>query len=75
MWAIAETVPPEWYGGDLAEIERLMEQMLKRRGRVRELIAAFRDSEREPFPFWGRSVSAAMPRQFSEMGDAGRFVM
>jgi hypothetical protein len=75
LWAIAEAVPPEWYGGDLSEIERLMEVLLRRRGRVRDLIAAVRDSEREPFPFWGRSVSAAVPRQFGEASGVGGFVM
>ncbi len=75
LWTIAEAVPPEWYGGDLAEIERLMETLLERRGRVRELIAAFRDSSREPFPFWGQTVSAAVPRQFGEVTGAGGFVM
>ena len=24
LWAIAEAVPPEWYGGDLSQIEQLM---------------------------------------------------
>src|ERR1700742_416719 len=47
LWEIAEGVPPEWYGGDGATIERLMETMLARRSRVRELIGAFRDSNRE----------------------------
>ncbi len=42
LWRIAEEVPPEWYGGDTRTIERLMEQMLARRGRVRELIGSFR---------------------------------
>ncbi len=37
------------------DLERLMEQMLRRRGRVRELIASFRDSDREPFPNWDRA--------------------
>ena len=53
LWRIAEEVPPEWYGGDTRLIEALMETMLKRRSRVRELITAFRNSEREPFPKWG----------------------
>jgi hypothetical protein len=75
LWAVAEAVPPEWYGGDLREIERLMEKLLVRRGRVRELIAAFRDSDREPFPLWGRTKTVAMPRQFAETEDVGRFVM
>ena len=75
LWAIAEAVPPEWYGGDLNEIEQLMETLLKRRSRVRELIAAFRDSNREPFPFWGESVTVAMPKHFAEVTVTGRFVM
>ncbi|HEY0794610.1 MAG TPA: HipA family kinase [Acidisarcina sp.] len=54
VWAIAETIPPEWYGGDLAELERLVEQLLERRGRVRELIGMFRDSSRQPFVNWVR---------------------
>jgi hypothetical protein len=75
LWAIAEAVPPEWYGGDLADIERLMETLLKRRGRVRDLIAEFRDSNREPFPFWGKSVTVTMPKQFADVPVTGRFVM
>ncbi len=64
LWKIAEEVPPVWYGGDLRTIERLMEQLLARRGRVRELIASFRDSEREPFPQWGAAATMAVPRNF-----------
>ena len=75
LWAIAEAVPPEWYGGDTAQIERLMEQMVKRQGRVRELIAAFRDSDREPFPMWARSVTIAVPRQFPVAAVESKFVM
>ena len=75
LWAIAEAVPPEWYGGDLADIERLMESLLLRRGRVREMISSFRDSSREPFPFWGRSVKLALPKQFAEADGVGKFVM
>jgi hypothetical protein len=75
LWAIAEAVPPEWYGGDLTEIEQLMETLLKRRSRLRELIGSFRDSDREPFPFWGKSVTMAMPKQFADVNGVGRFVM
>jgi hypothetical protein len=53
LWKIAEEVPPEWYGGDPGTVERLMETLLERRSRVRELIGQFRDSDREPFPKWG----------------------
>ena len=66
LWDIADMVPPEWYGGDMTQIERLLEQMLRRRGRVRELIASFRDSNREPFPMWETKMSAVVPRQFVE---------
>jgi len=75
LWSIAEAVPPEWYGGDTAQIERLMEQMLARRGRVRELIVSFRDSNREPFPLWARKPSVVVPRQFAEISVTGKFVM
>jgi hypothetical protein len=74
LWAIAEAVPPEWYGGDTATIERLMEEMLKRRGKVRSLIAAFRDSDREPFPRWNTSVSVALG-QFAAYQGAGGLLM
>ena len=75
LWEIAEAVPPEWYGGDLATIERLMEQMLARRSRVRELIGSFRDSNREPFPNWVAGATVVVPRQFAEVTVAGKFVM
>lgn len=71
---IAERVPPEWYG-DPAELERLMEQLMQRRKRVRELIAAFRDSNREPFPNWGRKSSIVVPRSFEVPATAAKFVM
>jgi hypothetical protein len=73
LWDIADMVPPEWYLGDMTTIERLLEQLLRRRGRVRELIASFRDSNREPFPLWEKKLSIAVPPQFAE-GSAGKFV-
>ena len=75
LWTIAEEVPPEWYGGDLGTIERLMEQLLVRRGRVRELIESFRDSDREPFPNWGAAKSVVVPRRFAVARAAGNLVM
>jgi len=53
VWAAANEVPPEWYGGDLNEMERLVEKLLQRRSRIRELIEGFGKSERKPFPKWG----------------------
>jgi hypothetical protein len=52
IWGIAEGVPPEWYGGSISEMEELVEKLLARRSRVRELIDSFRESSREPFPNW-----------------------
>ena len=75
LWGIAESVPPEWYGGNLHEMERLMEQMMKRRGRVRDMIASFRDSEREPFPNWENSSKVVVPRLFTTGGEESKFVM
>ena len=75
LWQIAEAVPPEWYGGDTAVIERLMEQMMARRSRVRELIASFRDSNREPFPMWDAAKKIVVPRQFAEASVVSKFVM
>ncbi len=53
VWAAASEVPPEWYGGDLAEMEALVEKLLARRSRIRELIEVFGKSDRRPFPKWG----------------------
>jgi hypothetical protein len=75
LWAIAESVPPEWYGGDLTVMERLMEQMLRRRSQVRDLIGQFRDSDREPFPMWASKRKIVVPRQFVVVGEVGKFVM
>jgi len=52
VWAAANEVPPEWYGGDLSEMEALVEKLLARRSRIRELIEGFGKSDRRPFPKW-----------------------
>ncbi len=75
LWQIAETVPPEWYGGNLADIERLVEHLLSRRSRVRELILSFRDSDRAPFPLWAPSAAVAVPQNFAEPAGSKDFVM
>jgi hypothetical protein len=53
VWDAANEVPPEWYGGDLSEMEALVEKLLQRRSRIRELIEGFGKSDRRPFPKWG----------------------
>jgi hypothetical protein len=50
IWACAD-VPPEWCG-DTDTLERLVQELVRRRSRVRELIHTFRKSNREPFPHW-----------------------
>jgi hypothetical protein len=74
LWNIADMLPAEWYGGDMTAVEKLLEQLLRRRQRVRELIASFRDSNREPFPLWEKKETIVVPRQFAE-GALGKFVM
>ncbi len=49
---IAEEIPPEWYEDDREGLERLLEQLLRRRQRVPELIRQARDTYRQPFPEW-----------------------
>jgi len=63
VWAAASEVPPEWYGGDLSEMEALVEKLLVRRSRIRELIEGFGRSDREPFPKW-----AGMGKKVEEDG-------
>jgi hypothetical protein len=63
VWTAANEVPPEWYGGDLSEMEALVEKLLARRSRIRELIEMFGKSDRKPFPKWG-----AMGKENGEEG-------
>ncbi len=65
LWAIVEEIPPEWYGDDEEALVRLVEQLIARRSRVREMVEAFRDSDRRPFPNWGGKLEMAR-RQFLE---------
>lgn len=66
IWAIAETVPPNWYGGNLEDMERLVLALLERRSRVRELIVQFRESSRGPFPKWMEGEEAVKKGLFAE---------
>ncbi len=64
IWGAAEAVPPEWYNGDLAGMEALVEELVKRRSTVRELITSFRESSRDPFPNWGKKERNAPDEEF-----------
>jgi hypothetical protein len=52
VWSLAEEIPPEWYGGEWDELDRLVRTLIARRRLVRDLINAFRVSSRMPFPRW-----------------------
>ncbi len=55
LWRCAERVPPEWFDNDYQALQRLVEALYERRSKIRDLIAAFHDSVRNPFPNWGES--------------------
>lgn len=57
LWRCAECIPPEWYDHDSEALENLVQALYERRPKIRDLIAAFRDSSRNPFPNWRRSDS------------------
>jgi len=67
VWAAANEVPPEWYGGDLAEMESLVERLLARRSRIRELIEGFGKSDRKPFPKWGEPFKESAEDGWKDM--------
>jgi HipA-like kinase len=52
VWTLAGEIPPEWYGGEWDELEKLVRTLIGRREKVRGLIDAFRISPRKPFPGW-----------------------
>ena len=56
---IAGEIPPQWIANDWKALQKLVNQIIERRGKVRELIAAFRDSSRQPFPAWVDAARAA----------------
>lgn len=58
LWSIAESVPPEWYEGDWNALEEVLEVLLRRRAQVRELVAQFAASSRQPFPKWKANAKA-----------------
>jgi hypothetical protein len=68
VWSAANEVPPEWYGGDQADMEKLIEKLLARRSRIRELIEAFRESDRRPFPNWGTTKGEIADRERMRAG-------
>ncbi len=58
IYAAGEEIPPEWYG-NLTELEALLERLVRRRSRVRELIWDVRNSPRAPFENWQDAAQEA----------------
>jgi hypothetical protein len=56
IWDLVNEIPPEWYGSESEELEKLARALIARRRMVRELIAAFRASPRNPFPGWSEQA-------------------
>lgn len=63
LWNIAASVPDQWYDGECGEFERLIDVLLTRRNRVRELIDQFRQSDARPFPLWQIKAQTAVKSQ------------
>jgi hypothetical protein len=51
LQCIADEIPCEWYG-ERDELQRLLDCLLERRSKVRQLIGDFRTSSRKLFPNW-----------------------
>ena len=56
---IAGDIPPEWVANDWPALEKLVETIIARRAKIRDLIMAFRESSRQPFPNWVHVKAAA----------------
>jgi hypothetical protein len=54
IWDCAAGIPQEWCGPDPGALPRLVEELHRRRSKIRELITAFRLSSRNPFSNWVR---------------------
>lgn len=55
---IADTIPPEWYESDWGSLQRLLEQLDRRRRKVRDLLWDTRRAKPEVFPRWNCRVAA-----------------
>jgi hypothetical protein len=62
LWSCAAGLPEEWYEADRSALERLIEQLYRRRLIIRDLIDQFRRSSRNPFPNWDRGAAPAPAR-------------
>jgi hypothetical protein len=49
---VYKEIPGEWYGFETEALERMLEQLLRRRKLVRELVVSAWKSSAQPFPNW-----------------------
>ncbi len=49
---VAGQIPPEWYDFQAEPLDKLSEQLLRRKNLVRELIISAHNSSAHPFPNW-----------------------
>jgi hypothetical protein len=49
---VAGQIPPEWYDFQAEPLDKLLEQLLRRKNLVRELIISAHNSSAHPFPNW-----------------------
>ena len=52
LWPLLDEIPPEWHGGAIEEMGRMLSRLSVRRSRVRDLILDFENSSRNPFTNW-----------------------
>ena len=52
IWECAAPIPSEWCGPNSGALPQLVEKLYERRSMIRNLITAFRNSNRNPFPNW-----------------------
>jgi hypothetical protein len=58
VWEAASGIPQEWYGGDMAALEALVEKLIQRRSQIHSMIDGVRRTDGDLFPNWGKSAHA-----------------
>jgi hypothetical protein len=64
LWRCAAGIPHEWFEHDGEGLCLLIEELYRRRSSVRNLITAFHDSCRNPFPKWAAHVPSPQTHSF-----------
>jgi hypothetical protein len=68
IWRCTWDMPKEWYQEDSNGLRRLVDTLYKRRLFIRDLIAQFRQHERNPFPNWKHTEQVAVPALLADAG-------